>query len=99
MRLLRQIPAAPALLLLAQIAVSAQTLEHQISLPAGASWCDDTAVLALFNNINQVRTTNNVKLLTLDRTGLKVAETRALQFSDYMATHPPGSVGFNPHEG
>ena len=82
------------------VPAAAQTIPHQITtLPAGVTWCDDNLVVTLLNNINQVRTSNSRSALVTNSTATKVAETRAVQFSSYMATHSPATPGFNPHEG
>ena len=56
-------------------------------------------IYGLFNNINSLRTQYGVPLLKMDSLGMKDAEIRATQFAAYMATHPPNSPGFWPHEG
>ena len=77
---------------------SAQSITHQINLTSGQSWCSDTAIFGLFNQINSFRSQNGVAALKMDNLGMKDAELRATQFIAYMATHTPGR-GFNPHEG
>jgi len=77
----------------------AQTISHQVTLPAGGGWCDDSSIISLFNNINSFRAQNGVPALKMDAVGMKVADARAVQFSQYMMTHNPSTPGFNPHEG
>ena len=76
-----------------------QTITHQISLPAGDSWCSDTMINGLFNTINTFRAQNGVPALSMDSVGMKDAEIRATQFAAYMAVNQPNSPGFNPHQG
>jgi uncharacterized protein YkwD/chitodextrinase len=80
-------------------AFAADPIVHQISLPAGMSWCDETFINGLFTQINAYRTQNGIAALKMDPLGMKDAEMRAVQFAQYMAAHPPGSPGFNPHQG
>ena len=62
-------------------------------------WCDDSLINTLLSEINALRAKNNLPALRSDQLGNKVAELRAVQFANYMATHPVTSPGFNPHEG
>ena len=62
-------------------------------------WCDDSSINTLFSEINALRAKNNLPALRSDKLGNKVAELRAVQFANYMATHALTSPGFNPHEG
>jgi uncharacterized protein YkwD len=78
---------------------SAQTITHQISLPQGTSWCSDQMIDGLLFYINSLRNDRGLSPLVMDPTGMRVAETRAVQFSAYMAAHLPGSPGFDPHQG
>ena len=48
-------PALAVSMLSVFVPAAAQTVSHQITLPAGATWCDDNLVLMLLNNINQVQ--------------------------------------------
>jgi uncharacterized protein YkwD/chitodextrinase len=82
-----------------QLGQAQNTITHQISLPAGDSWCADDMINGLFNQINSFRTQHGVAILRMDSVGMKDADIRATQFSAYMATHLPGSSGFNPHQG
>ncbi len=75
------------------------SLAHQTVLPAGMAWCDDAMINGLFTQINAFRTQNGVSPLAMDDLGMKDAELRAVQFAQYMVTNPPGSPGFNPHQG
>ena len=81
------------------IAAQAQTITHQITLPPTMYWCDDSSINTLFSEINVLRAKNNLPALRSDKLGNKVAELRAVQFANYMATHALTSPGFNPHEG
>ena len=83
----------------AAIAAQAQTITHQITLPPTMYWCDDSLIHTLFSEINSLRAKNNLPALRSDKLGNKVAELRAVQFANYMATHAVSSPGFNPHEG
>jgi uncharacterized protein YkwD len=74
-------------------------ITHQITLPTGATWCADTIINGLFDQINTYRAQNGVPALLMDTLGMKDAEMRAVQFAAYMATHQPNSPGFNPHTG
>ena len=53
------------------VPAAAQTISHQITLSAGATWCDDNSVLTLLNNINQVRTSNSLSALVTNVTATK----------------------------
>jgi uncharacterized protein YkwD/chitodextrinase len=77
----------------------AQTIIHQVTAPAGTSWCEDALINGLFAQINQDRAQNNVPALSMDPLGMKDADLRAIQFAAYMFTNPPGTLGFNPHQG
>src|SRR5688572_3451919 len=87
------------LLALAAPAARAQSITHQIALPQGMTWCEDAMINGLFTEINAFRAQRGVPVLKMDALGMKDAEMRAVQFSQYMATALPGSPGFNPHEG
>lgn len=91
----------PSLLiaLISQSGVAFGQIVHQIALPAGMTWCDDTTINGLFSQINTYRSQNAVAALQMDTLGMKDAELRATQFAAYMQTNPPGSPGFNPHQG
>lgn len=78
---------------------AATPIAHQITLPAGMSWCDDTMINGLFTQVNNFRSQNGVAPLSISTLGMKDAEIRATQFATYMVTNPPGSSGFNPHLG
>ena len=77
----------------------AQTISHQVTLPPTMYWCDDSMINTLFSEINSLRAKNGLPALRSDRLGDKVAELRAVQFANYMATHSLSTPGFNPHEG
>lgn len=77
----------------------AQTIIHQVTLPAGVTWCDDGMINGLLTQVNAFRGQNGLAGLAMDKVGMKDAEIRAPQFAAYMATHAVGSPGFNPHEG
>src|ERR1019366_4416385 len=90
--------AAVALSLLTlRVGQGASPINHQISLPAGMSWCDDGMINGLFTQVNTTRSQNGVAALSMNTLGMKDAEIRATQFASYMTTNPPGSPGFNPH--
>ena len=92
--------AAMALSLLTlRVGQGASPINHQISLPAGMSWCDDGMINGLFTQVNTTRSQNGVAALSMNTLGMKDAEIRATQFASYMTTNPPGSPGFNPHQG
>src|SRR5947209_20217242 len=76
----------------------AQAITHQITLPSGATWCEDSLINDLFAQINLFRSQNGAPALVMDRLGMKDAEIRATQFAQYMVTNRPGSPGFNPHQ-
>src|SRR5271165_893947 len=80
-------------------ALAQSPIVHQISLPAGETWCDDVWIYAMFSDINALRAKNNLAPLTMDTLGMKDAEIRATQVIDYFSTNPPGSPGFFPHLG
>ncbi|MBY0504752.1 MAG: hypothetical protein K2X03_12635 [Bryobacteraceae bacterium] len=88
-----------AFLFAAAVTVNAQTIAHQVTLPNSMYWCDDSMIRSLFTEINSLRTDRGLPVLRSDRLGDKVAELRAVQFANYMATHTPNTPGFNPHEG
>ena len=81
------------------MAGQSQTITHQITLPPTMYWCDDGMINSLFFEINSLRVKNGLPALRSDKLGNKVAELRAVQFANYMATHSLTSPGFNPHEG
>lgn len=87
------------ILFVSQSGIAAGQIAHQITLPAGMTWCDDTTINGLFSQINIYRSQNGVAALQMDTVGMKDAELRATQFAAYMQTNPPGSPGFNPHQG
>jgi len=92
--------AATALSLLTlRVGQEASPINHQISLPAGMSWCDDGMINGLFTQVNTLRSQNGVAALSMNTLGMKDAAIRATQFASYMTTNPPGSPGFNPHQG
>ena len=72
---------------------------HQITLPSGESWCDDASINAMFTYVNVLRAQNGLPPLAMDSLGMKDAEIRDTQLIDYLNTNPPGSPGFNPHQG
>ncbi|HVX56331.1 MAG TPA: CAP domain-containing protein, partial [Candidatus Saccharimonadales bacterium] len=80
-------------------AAYAQAIAHQITLPAGYSWCDDSMINGLFTQINTLRSQKGLPALAQDATGMKDAELRAVQVAQYMAASGPGTPGFNPHQG
>lgn len=87
------------ILFVSQSGIARGQIVHQIALPAGMTWCDDTTINGLFSQINIYRSQNAVAALQMDTLGMKDAELRATQFAAYMQTNPPGSPGFNPHQG
>ena len=92
--------AATALSLLTlRVGQEASPINHQISLPAGMSWCDDGMINGLFTQVNTLRSQNGVAALSMNTLGMKDAAIRATQFASYVTTNPPGSPGFNPHQG
>ncbi|MBS1859721.1 MAG: hypothetical protein JST11_30395 [Acidobacteria bacterium] len=62
-------------------------------------WCADSMINGLLTDVNSFRAQNGVAPLTASQLGMKDAEMRATQFASYMVTNPPGSPGFNPHQG
>lgn len=86
-------------LLLSGPAVQAAALNHQISLPDGYTWCSDSDITGLLDQINALRAKNNLPALVMDQVGMKDAELRAVQAAEYLQSHAPGSPGFFPHEG
>src|ERR1019366_6301013 len=78
---------------------SAQTITHQVSLPAGQSWCEDSIINGLASTLNGFRVQHGVPALAMNSLGIRDADLRAIQFSQYMQTHTLGSPGFNPHTG
>ena len=89
----------PFVLLIAAVGVQAQPIAHQITLPNTMNWCQDGMINELFSEINGLRVQRGLAALQSDPLGNKVAELRAVQFANYMATHPVNSPGFSPHEG
>ena len=83
----------------AGVSFAAGPIVHQIPLPSGMAWCDDSMINGLFTQINTFRAQNGAPALTLAALGMLDAELRATQFASYMVTNPPGSPGFNPHQG
>src|SRR4051794_23860844 len=75
----------------------AQTIVHQISLPAGVSWCDDSSTLSLLTTINQFRAEHGMPALQTNNLATAVAETRAVDVSAYIQAHSQSEPGFNPH--
>ncbi|HEY1342283.1 MAG TPA: CAP domain-containing protein, partial [Bryobacteraceae bacterium] len=86
-------------LLSATAAYADSPIAHQITLPTGMNWCDDTMINGLFSQINSFRSQNGAAPLGMSTLGMKDAEIRATQFALYMATATPGAPGFNPHQG
>lgn len=84
---------------LAPAHTKAQAITHQINLPSGMSWCDDTMINGLAATINAFRGQQSLPQLSIDQIGMKDAEERAVQFAQYMAVNSPSSPGFNPHTG
>ena len=80
------------------LSAQAQTITHQIALPSGVNWCEDSMINGLFTEINSFRVKNGLPALKMDSLGMKDAEMRAVQFSAYMAAYKPGTP-LNPHEG
>ena len=80
-------------------AYAAGTITHQIALPSGMTWCDDSMINGLLAQVNGFRSQKGLAPLSMSALGMKDAEIRATQFASYMATNPPGSPGFNPHQG
>ncbi|MGD1094739.1 MAG: CAP domain-containing protein [Bryobacteraceae bacterium] len=85
--------------ILSSSAVYGQTIVHQVPAHAGQTWCDASIIDGIFNTLNAFRVSKGVPALTLDPLGMEDADLRAIQFSQYMQTNPPGSAGFNPHTG
>src|ERR1700680_4409406 len=88
----------PALLLLLLLPASkigsAQTITHQVSLPAGQSWCPDSVANGIASTLNNFRIQHGLPALTMTPLGIEDADLRAIQFSQYMQTHGVGSPGF-----
>ena len=63
------------------------------------TWCDRGMINGLATTINAYRSQNGKPALSLDSLGMKDAEIRTTQFAAYMTSNPPGSPGFNPHQG
>jgi uncharacterized protein YkwD/chitodextrinase len=80
-------------------AAAADPIAHQITLPVGQSWCADSMINGLLSSINSLRAQRSLPALKMDALGMKDAEMRAVQFAAYMEANPPGSPGFNPHQG
>jgi len=74
-------------------------ITHQITLPSGQTWCDDSMINSLFDTINAFRTANGAPALAMNTLGMQDAELRASQFATYMQTANPQAPGFNPHTG
>src|SRR3954469_25812512 len=64
--------------------LQAQTIVHQINLASNESWCSDSAITTLFQQINAVRASKGIPALAMDGVGMKVSELRAVQFATYM---------------
>ncbi len=80
-------------------AAQAQSIVHQISLPSGMAWCDDSMINGLLSNINSFRIKQGVPALAESTLGMKDAEMRAVQLGIYMANNPPSEPGWDPHTG
>jgi len=93
------VPFRLALLFATALAAQPQAIVHQISLPNTMNWCEDSLIRNLFSEINSLRTQRGLPALRSDKLGDKVAELRAVQFANYMATHSTTTPGFNPHQG
>ena len=86
--------------LLATLALSTQvgypqSITHQVSLPSGVSWCDDTMINGLLTKINAFRSLNAVPALTMDSLGMKKAEVKAVEFATYVAASHPSELKFS----
>ena len=90
---------ATAFVLTEQPGYAAGSIAHQINLPAGQSWCDDTMINGLFEQVNALRSQRGVTALNMNSLGMKDAEIRASQFAAYMAVTSLYTPGFNPHQG
>src|SRR5579884_1697131 len=91
---------ASACLLLSGMSGSyAQTITHQITLPAASTWCSDTLINGMFSAVNAYRAQAGMPPLLMDTLGMKDAELRVIAFANYMQTASPGTPGFNPHQG
>src|ERR1700730_14317249 len=77
----------------------AQAIQHQITLPAGETWCDDSMINGLLMQINSVRAKRGESPLVMDTLGMKDAELRVVQAIDYVVNTPPNTPGYNPHSG
>jgi uncharacterized protein YkwD len=71
---------------------------HQIALPSDASWCGDSDINTLLRQVNIYRASNGYNALSSDQLGMKDAELRVVQFSQYMQQVPLPSP-LNPHQG
>jgi uncharacterized protein YkwD len=79
-------------------AIAGTPINHQITLPSGATWCNDTDINELLRQVNIFRASNGYSSLPTDPLGMKDAELRAVQFSQYMQQVPLPSP-LNPHQG
>lgn len=86
-------------ILLTPLAHGQSAIVHQISLPTGMTWCDDSMINGLFSQINAFRSQKGVSTLGVSTLGMKDAELRAAQFAQYMATANPSDPNFDPHQG
>ena len=77
----------------------AQAIVHQITLPSGESWCDDSMINGLLSEINLLRSQDSVPAIQMNTLGMLDAEERAVQFAAYMAVNTPSTPGFDPHTG
>ncbi len=87
-------------LLPAGVAFAADSpITHQITLPPGQSWCSDTMINGLIDQINAFRVNNGRPALNISTLGMKDAEVRANQVGIYFRTNGPGTPGYDPHQG
>src|SRR5450759_507878 len=78
--------------------VAGTPIIHQITLPFGATWCSDTDINELLRQVNIFRASNGYGSLSIDTLGMKDAELRVVQFSQYMQQVPLPSP-LDPHQG
>lgn len=72
---------------------------HEISVPSGMSWCEDSLIQSMFDQINAFRENNTLPALVQSQLAQQYVDLRAIQFAQYSATNSPQSPNFNPHDG
>jgi len=72
---------------------------HVVTLPSTMTWCDDSMINGLFNEINTYRSQNGAAPLSMVALGIEDADLRVIQVANYLATTSSSSPTFDPHIG